>query len=50
LDARIGKIHIWNFRAPDYPDPFPVYVAGDLDQRALPGRSRDSSTTSSAPR
>ena len=30
----IGKIHIWSFRAPDYPDPYPVYefAAGDRDE------------------
>jgi cholesterol oxidase len=21
----VGKIHIWSFRAPDYPDPYPTY-------------------------
>ncbi|HEX6295492.1 MAG TPA: alkaline phosphatase D family protein [Burkholderiales bacterium] len=30
----IGKIHIWSFRAPDYPDPYPVYefAAKDRDE------------------
>lgn len=25
LARLIGKIHIWSFRAPDYPDPYPEY-------------------------
>jgi len=24
----VGKIHIWSFRAPDYPDPYPIYEIG----------------------
>lgn len=36
----IGKIHIWSFRAPDYPNPYPVYefAAKDRDEARAAAR------------
>ncbi len=29
----VGKIHIWSFRAPDYPNPYPEYEFNQLERR-----------------
>jgi len=30
----VGRIHIWSFRAPDYPDPYPIYAFGSAEKEA----------------
>jgi len=30
----VGRIHIWSFRAPDYPDPYPLYEFGSAAKDA----------------
>ena len=33
----VGKIHIWTFRLPEYPDPYPRYARDSAEGRRLPG-------------
>jgi choline dehydrogenase-like flavoprotein/alpha-beta hydrolase superfamily lysophospholipase len=37
----VGKIHIWSFRAPDYPDPYPCYEFAFAERRAAARAARE---------
>lgn len=39
----IGKIHVWSFRAPDYPDPYPVYEFAWRDRNDAREAAREAS-------